>query len=148
MSSLSQIVMILSAWLVATVVVRPPTVCTALAFHPRYSRSSILHRRPISCYFAKDNDQQGEEKTKRSYWDILDDAVDDFLMKRMGNGEQWYGKRKVNPSGRFDGNYEGMGRSDHMKIEIARVQKEEMELKKQRRLAAEEEERQRRQNQT
>ena len=67
----------------------------------------------------------------------FDDVVDDFVMKRMGAGEQWYGKRKYNPSGKFDGDYNGMGRSDFMKIEIARVQKEEMELRKQRRLAEE-----------
>ena len=71
----------------------------------------------------------------------LDDVVDDFVMKRMGAGEQWYGKRKYNPSGNFDGDYNGMGRSDFMKIEIARVQKEEMEKRKNRRLAEEEERR-------
>ena len=71
----------------------------------------------------------------------LDDVVDDFVMKRMGAGEQWYGKRKYNPSGNFDGDYNGMGRSDFMKIEIARVQKEEMEKRKKRRLAEEEERR-------
>jgi hypothetical protein len=71
----------------------------------------------------------------------LDDVVDDFVYKRMGAGEQWYGKRKYDPSGNFDGEYNGMGRSDHFRIEIARIQKEEMELKRQRRLAEEEEQR-------
>lgn len=71
----------------------------------------------------------------------LDDVVDDFVYKRMGAGEQWYGKRKNDPSGNFDGEYNGMGRSDHFRIEIARIQKEEMELKRQRRLAEEEEKR-------
>ena len=65
----------------------------------------------------------------------FDDVIDDFLFKRMGAGEQWYGKRKYNPSGKFDGDYNGMGRSDFYKIEIAKIQKEEMELKRQRRLA-------------
>ena len=46
-----------------------------------------------------------------------------------------------NPSGKFDGDYEGMGRSDFMRIEIARIQKEEMEKKRLRRLAEEEERR-------
>lgn len=68
----------------------------------------------------------------------FDDVVDDFVYKRMGAGEQWYGKRKYNPSGRVDGDYNGMGRSDYFQIEIARVQKEEMELRKQRRLEEEE----------
>lgn len=67
----------------------------------------------------------------------LDDVIDDFVMKRMGAGEQWYGKRKYNPSGRIDGDYNGMGRSSHYSIEIARVQKEVMEERKQRRLEEE-----------
>ena len=71
----------------------------------------------------------------------LDNVVDDFVYKRMGAGEQWYGKRKNDPSGNYDGDYNGMGRSDHFRIEIARIQKEEMELKRQRRLAEEEEKR-------
>lgn len=67
----------------------------------------------------------------------FDDVVDDFVMKRMGAGEQWYGKRKYNPSGRVDGDYNGMGRSSHYAIEIARVQKEVMEERRQRRLEEE-----------
>ena len=69
----------------------------------------------------------------------FDDVVDDFVYKRMGAGEQWYGKRKYNPSGKFDGDYQGMGRSDQFRIELARVQKEEMEKRRQRRLSEEEE---------
>eukprot|EP00529_Nitzschia_sp_RCC80_P034872 CAMPEP_0113478334 /NCGR_PEP_ID=MMETSP0014_2-20120614/20698_1 /TAXON_ID=2857 /ORGANISM="Nitzschia sp." /LENGTH=123 /DNA_ID=CAMNT_0000371513 /DNA_START=216 /DNA_END=587 /DNA_ORIENTATION=- /assembly_acc=CAM_ASM_000159 len=88
-----------------------------------------------SLYASRDEDQNGQEK-KRSFWDALDDVVDDFVMKRMGAGEQWYGQRKNNPSGNFDGKYEGGGRSDAFQIEIAKIQREEMELKKQRRLAA------------
>lgn len=68
----------------------------------------------------------------------FDDVVDDFVMKRMGAGEQWYGKRKYNPSGRVDGDYNGMGRSSHYAIEIARVQKEVLDERKQRRLEEEE----------
>lgn len=68
----------------------------------------------------------------------FDDVVDDFVMKRMGAGEQWYGKRKYNPSGRVEGDYNGMGRSSYYAIEIARVQKEMMEERKQRRLEEEE----------
>eukprot|EP00532_Pseudo-nitzschia_australis_P008842 CAMPEP_0168178690 /NCGR_PEP_ID=MMETSP0139_2-20121125/9330_1 /TAXON_ID=44445 /ORGANISM="Pseudo-nitzschia australis, Strain 10249 10 AB" /LENGTH=132 /DNA_ID=CAMNT_0008098241 /DNA_START=147 /DNA_END=545 /DNA_ORIENTATION=+ len=68
----------------------------------------------------------------------VDAVVDDFVYKRMGAGEQWYGKRKSNPSGNIDGDYNGMGQSDLIRIEIARVQREEMELRRQRRLEAEE----------
>jgi hypothetical protein len=50
----------------------------------------------------------------------FDDVVDDFLFKRMGAGEQWYGKRKYSPSGKVEGDYNGMGRSSSYSIEIAK----------------------------
>ena len=90
-----------------------------------------------------DRDQSNNKKPKNIFEDIrgmlanFDDVVDDFVMKRMGAGEQWYGKRKYNPSGRVDGDYNGMGRSSHYAIEIARVQKEVMEERRQRRLEEE-----------
>ncbi|VEU37587.1 unnamed protein product [Pseudo-nitzschia multistriata] len=68
----------------------------------------------------------------------FDAVVDDFVMKRMGAGEQFYGKRKYNPSGNVEGDYNGMGQSDLIRIEVARVQREEMELRRQRRMEAEE----------
>ena len=68
----------------------------------------------------------------------FDAVVDDFLFKRMGAGEQWYGKRKYNPSGNVEGDYNGMGQSDLIRIEIARVRKEEMEKLRQRRLEEQE----------
>ena len=40
----------------------------------------------------------------------MDSVIDDFVYKRMGAGEQWYGKRKYNPSGKIDGKYNGMGK--------------------------------------
>jgi hypothetical protein len=55
------------------------------------------------------------------------------------SGSSRYGKRKYDPSGRVEGDYNGMGQSDSLRIEISRVQKEEMELRKQRRLLEEEE---------
>jgi len=62
--------------------------------------------------------------------DILsnwDDVMDDFMNKRMGNGEVFYGKRKFKPSNRpnTEGRYNGMGLSDKMRIDIARETKEE-----------------------
>ena len=69
----------------------------------------------------------------------FDAVVDDFVYKRMGNGEQFYGKRKYNPSGNIEGDYNGMGQSDLLRIEVARVKKEELELRRQRRLEAERE---------
>jgi hypothetical protein len=92
------------------------------------------------------NNSEGGEKEQKGVLEGLkgifsnfDNVVDDFVYKRMGAGEQWYGKRKSNPSGNFDGDYNGMGQSDHFRIELARVQKEEMEKRRQRRLAEEEE---------
>lgn len=70
-------------------------------------------------------------------WNHWDDVVDDFFYNRMGAGEQWNGKRKYNPSGKYNGVYNGMGRSDHIKIQIARAIREEREEQKQARLAKE-----------
>ena len=68
----------------------------------------------------------------------LDDVIDDFYNKRMGNGETFYGKRKFNPSGKVEGEYNGMGISDKMKIDTARDRKEEwLEEKKMRQEIAE-----------
>lgn len=52
----------------------------------------------------------------------FDDVVDDFMNKRMGNGEVFYGKRKFRPSNRpnTDGRYNGMGLSDKTKIDVTR----------------------------
>ena len=89
---------------------------------------------------AKDEKKKGGFfQDLKGMFDNFDDVVDDFVYKRMGAGEQWYGKRKYNPSGKFDGDYQGMGRSDQFRIELARVQKEEMEKRRLRRLAEEEE---------
>jgi hypothetical protein len=62
----------------------------------------------------------------------VDDVIDDFMGKRMGNGELFYGKRKNNPSGRvnMEGDYNGMGYSDPLRIERARQRKEEALVKK------------------
>ena len=58
----------------------------------------------------------------------FDDVVDDFVNKRMGNGEIFYGQRKYKPSGRENtsGSYTGMGMSDKARIDAARAYKAEM----------------------
>lgn len=91
----------------------------------------------------KNSEEMDDEPNKKGFMsDFMggfDAIVDDFLFKRMGNGEQFYGERKFNPSGNIEGDYNGMGQSDLMRIEIARVRKEEIELRKQIRLEAEQE---------
>ena len=90
-----------------------------------------------------DMSKNGDGKPRNFFEDLMgmfsnfDDVVDDFVMKRMGNGEQFYGKRKYNPSGDYDGDYNGMGQSSHYAIEIARVKKEVLEERRQRRLEEE-----------
>ena len=64
----------------------------------------------------------------------MDDVIEDFMYKRMGNGEVFYGKRKFKPSGRpnTEGQYGGMGMSDKLKIDITLDLKEEaMERRRQ-----------------
>lgn len=85
----------------------------------------------------KANENKGFPNPFKEFGDMLssmDDVIDDFLFKRMGNGEVFYGKRKFKPSGRpnTEGKYNGMGMSDKTKIDITREIKEErMERKRQ-----------------
>jgi hypothetical protein len=60
----------------------------------------------------------------QEFWNNMDDIVDDFMNKRMGNGELFYGKRKFNPSGKIDGSYNGFGLSDKGRIEGVKMYKE------------------------
>jgi hypothetical protein len=131
-----------------------PTLSTILAFSAfavatqAFAPPGGLERQPTSRSLSKNNNNDkggGGEKEQpkggflKGLFSNLDNVVDDFVYKRMGAGEQWYGKRKSGPSGDFDGDYNGMGQSDHFRIEIARVQREEMELRRERRLAEAEE---------
>lgn len=65
----------------------------------------------------------------------MDDVIDDFMNKRMGNGEVFYGKRKYKPSGRpnTEGDYQGMGLSDKLRIDVTRQVKEEFQEQRRRR---------------
>ena len=78
-----------------------------------------------------------------------DDVVEDFLFKRMGNGEVFYGQRKYKPSNRpnTDGQYNGMGLSDKTKIDIVRDLKEERLLERQQRRRREQQQQQQQQQQ-
>eukprot|EP00531_Pseudo-nitzschia_arenysensis_P016338 CAMPEP_0116125240 /NCGR_PEP_ID=MMETSP0329-20121206/5705_1 /TAXON_ID=697910 /ORGANISM="Pseudo-nitzschia arenysensis, Strain B593" /LENGTH=154 /DNA_ID=CAMNT_0003619267 /DNA_START=103 /DNA_END=567 /DNA_ORIENTATION=+ len=105
---------------------------TSLAFFG----NSNKEEEPAPVEEPKKNGFFGDMKGMMNNFDAV---VDDFVFKRMGNGEQFYGKRKYNPTGDYDGDYNGMGQSDLIRIEIARVRKEEMELRRQRRLEEEEE---------
>lgn len=122
--------------------VKPTTILAAIVFVFGIVAASAFSALPprsaqcssTTCLSAKPKNFLDDLKGMLSNFD---DVVDDFVMKRMGAGEQWYGKRKYNPSGRVDGDYNGMGRSSHYAIEIARVQKEVLEERKQRRLEEE-----------
>ena len=54
----------------------------------------------------------------------FDDVAEDFFYKRMGKGEIFYGKRKYKPSGDVEGEYNGFGLSDKLKIDMTREYKE------------------------
>jgi hypothetical protein len=83
---------------------------------------------------------KGDDDKESSVWNPLqglsdmlsnfdiDDVVYDFMDKRMGNGEVFYGERRVKPSGRenTEGSYNGMGMSDKVRIDTARERKEEL----------------------
>eukprot|EP00551_Chaetoceros_affinis_P013992 CAMPEP_0203696764 /NCGR_PEP_ID=MMETSP0091-20130426/7889_1 /ASSEMBLY_ACC=CAM_ASM_001089 /TAXON_ID=426623 /ORGANISM="Chaetoceros affinis, Strain CCMP159" /LENGTH=158 /DNA_ID=CAMNT_0050568599 /DNA_START=83 /DNA_END=559 /DNA_ORIENTATION=- len=81
--------------------------------------------------YAKDKDEteKGEESKGiiGGFFDMfanLDDVAEDFFYKRMGKGEIFYGKRKYKPSGDVEGEYNGFGLSDKLKIDMTREYKE------------------------
>jgi hypothetical protein len=61
----------------------------------------------------------------KDFFSNLDAVADDFFYKRMGKGEIFYGKRRYKPSGNVEGEYQGMGLSDKLKIDMAREYREE-----------------------
>ena len=105
--------------------------------------SSPVLRRSTTLYSENNNrrkaDSSGFPNPLRELQDMfssMDDVVEDFMCKRMGNGETFYGKRKYKPSGRphTGGKYNGMGLSDRLRIDITRQVKEEiMEKRRQQR---------------
>ena len=112
---------------------------------PHIPSSSIsVKTHQSTSLFAQSNGDEGNGRKMNPLEGLadmfanFDDVIDDFFYKRMGNGEQFYGKRKYNPSGKFEGDYNGMGRSDQSRIEMALVQKELMEERRLKRQAEEE----------
>jgi hypothetical protein len=59
------------------------------------------------------------------FFENFDYVMDDFMNKRMGNGELFYGKRKYKPSGKISGQYSGFGLSDKGRIEGVQFYKEQ-----------------------
>lgn len=133
MTTTKTILSVLSLWMMATTVL----LCVV-------SIDAFTVQRSRSCTMSQQNDEQNTINMKQtkplvvlslsndnnngnnndSFWKRFDDAVDDFFNKRMGNGEIFYGKRKVNPSGRVEGNYNGFGMTDKLKIDQTREFKE------------------------
>mmetsp|Transcript_14439 Transcript_14439/g.26072 ORF Transcript_14439/g.26072 Transcript_14439/m.26072 type:complete len:138 (-) Transcript_14439:1187-1600(-) len=85
------------------------------------SRTTVLHAKGDEDGFNIPNPfaELGE------MFSSLDDVIDDFFNKRMGNGEVFYGKRKYKPSGNIETDYNGGGLSDWREIEAAREYREE-----------------------
>lgn len=82
----------------------------------------------VGTMLSQSNDDSGSTefnpmKTWSNMMSTIDDMIDDFFYKRMGNGEIFYGKRKVNPSGKVEGAYNGFGLSDKQRIEDSRLVK-------------------------
>jgi protein-arginine kinase activator protein McsA len=91
------------------------------------------------CPSLRMNNDENSSKKSGPFQELIDifsnfdDVVDDFFYKRMGQGEVFYGKRKYKPSGKVEGDYNGFGLSDKMKIDMTREYKEEwLEEKKMR----------------
>lgn len=110
-----------------------PSLCKAFVI----KRSSAVAIK--QCPSLRMNNDENSSKKTGPFQELIDifsnfdDVVDDFFYKRMGQGEVFYGKRKYKPSGKVEGDYNGFGLSDKMKIDMTREYKEEwLEEKKMR----------------
>lgn len=103
------------------------------AFAPRLHDSS----KRVGVLFgnSENNDERFPNPFKEAIdmFSNFDDVIDDFFYKRMGNGEVFYGKRKYKPSGNVEGEYNGMGLTDKLKIDISRERKAQFLEEKRRR---------------
>mmetsp|Transcript_18334 Transcript_18334/g.21169 ORF Transcript_18334/g.21169 Transcript_18334/m.21169 type:complete len:141 (+) Transcript_18334:184-606(+) len=95
-------------------------------FAPLSSLNSSKSRNMNTLFSAKDDNEKGKGLIGE-FFDMLsslDNIAEDFFYKRMGKGEIFYGKRKYKPSGDVDGEYNGFGLSDKLKIDMIREYKE------------------------
>lgn len=91
------------------------------------SQSTRLHAQE-----SENGDESSDNKNEskgfiNEFFDMFknfDDVAEDFFYKRMGKGEIFYGKRKYKPSGDVEGEYNGFGLSDKLKIDMTREYKE------------------------
>lgn len=99
-------------------------VSSIQAFAPKARRAHTS----LSSLNNQSNDNNGDNNKPQGFMnkfmESVDKQIDDFFNKRMGNGEQFYGKRKYNPSGSVEGDYNGMGLTDQTRIEMARARKQ------------------------
>jgi hypothetical protein len=101
-----------------------PSLCKAFMI----DRPSAVKQCPSLLRMNNDENNSKKSGPFQELIDIFsnfDDVVDDFFYKRMGQGEVFYGKRKYKPSGKVEGDYNGFGLSDKMKIDMTREYKEE-----------------------
>ena len=111
------------------------------------SRHGCQQRQPLFAASSSQEDNNAFEKANKpgtagtgfnplkelsDMFNSFDDVIDDFMNKRMGNGEVFYGKRKYRPSGKVntDGKYNGMGMTDKARIDAARQIKEDLQARR------------------
>jgi hypothetical protein len=112
--------------------VSPSTIARTSLKNGRGASRPVARVRTISLKNDKDDDEKESAgwnpfQALSEAFGSFDDVLDDFMFKRMGNGEVFYGKRKIDPSGRenTEGTYNGMGMSDKVKIDESRQRKED-----------------------
>lgn len=100
------------------------SICSvSFAFAPQ-SKSGQISWIALAMTEQSDGNKGGFLSGVSDFFNNLDAVADDFFYKRMGKGEIFYGKRKYKPSGSVEGDYDGMGLTDSLKIEMAREYKE------------------------
>jgi hypothetical protein len=113
--------LLLVAWLMPTA-----------AFVPKHQHESFPHSAHL---MSREDDPQPPNPLQgiADMFSNIDDVIDDFFYKRMGNGEVFYGKRKYKPSGKVEGEYNGFGLTDKGRIDVTRARKEAFLEEKRRR---------------
>lgn len=128
----------LSTKISLAMVVLTALCCHVVAFLPQHAPIRLLRATHTLRSSGNDNSNKGINPFRdvAEMFQNMDDVIDDFMCKRMGNGEVFYGKRKYKPSDRpnTDGKYNGMGLSDKSKIDEKRwirdVRMEELRRKR------------------
>ena len=95
-------------------------VCLMALTHAFAPNHANFHKGTTQIHMEEESKNGGVFSGITDFFGNMDAIAEDFFYKRMGKGEIFYGKRKFKPSGEVEGDYQGLGLSDKLKIDMAR----------------------------